>query len=234
MPSTRGDRPVRSAKQVQLRPGYVDSSTLLFDSDDEGTDDAKSKGEHDSGTEGKNEGDDGDRHIAKKPRLRGKFMAKAKKEASPPPPDSSCLAYYRLTFASVQRWNKALGLPPPHPMSGTPTNEMPKHEVEAPEPHVAETLVPDGFRCVQGVINKNLSYDETKAGFEKLPGEIRSRCSVLSSLYYVPLQVLPYASAVAATRVEIFIEELLYLKTDVMPQSSCLEEEMLNLGYQSR
>lgn len=179
MPSARGDRPVRSAKQVQLRPGYVDSSTLLFDSDDEGTDDAKSKGEHESGTEGENEGDDGDRHIAKKPRLRGKSMAKAKKEASPPPPDSSCLTYYPLTFASVQRWNKALDLPPPHPMSGTPTNKIPKRTVKAPKTHVAETLVPDGFRCVQGVINKNLSYDETKAGFEKLPGEIRNKIYAL-------------------------------------------------------
>lgn len=157
-----------------MAPGYVDSSTLLFDSEDEGTDDAKSEGEHASDDEGKNEGEDEDRHIAKKPRLRGRFKAQAKKEASPPPPDTSCLAYYPTTYAAVQRWNKMLGLPPPHPMSGAPTRKMPKREVDAPERPGAKTLLP------LGVSNKNPSYDETKAGFEKLPGEIRSRCFLLN------------------------------------------------------
>lgn len=180
MTNLRDDRPVRSAKQVPLAPGYVDSSTLLFDSDDEGTDHDESEGEYDSGDEGQNEVDDGDRHIAKKPRLRGKFIAKAKKEASPTPPDSSCLAYYPSTFEFVRRWNQALGLPPPQPMSCVPTSEMPKREIDTPEPPVAEkTLVAVGSRPVQGVINENVSYDETKAGFDKLPGEIRSRRSLL-------------------------------------------------------
>ncbi len=169
MPRSRGDRPLRSAKPVQLAPGYVDSSTLLFDSDDEGTDDATSEGEDDSEDEGKIKDHDEDRHFAKKPRLRGKFESHAKKEASPPPPDPSCLAYYPVTFAAVQRWNKLLGLPPPNPMSDAPTEKVPKRE-SANEPQVAKAFIR------QGAINKNPYYDETKTGFEKLPGEIRSRC----------------------------------------------------------
>lgn len=170
MPRPRGDRPLRSVKQVRLAPGYVDSSTLLFDSDDEGTDDAKSEGEHDSKGEGKSEDDDEDRHIAKKPRLGGKLKSRAKKEVLPPPPDSSCLAYYPKTYAAVQRWNKLLDLPPPNPMSDVPAKKLTNREVDAPEPHVAKAL------ANQGASNKNAYYDETKAGFEKLPGEIRSRC----------------------------------------------------------
>ncbi|CAD6574060.1 MAG: hypothetical protein ASARMPRED_006449 [Alectoria sarmentosa] len=184
MPSPRGDRPVRSAKRVQLAPGYVDSSTLLFDSEDEGTDDAKSEGEHANDDEGKNEGEDEDRHIAKKPRLRGRFKAQAKKEASPPPPDTSCLAYYPTTYAAVQSWNKMLGLPPPHPMSGAPTRKMPKREVDAPERPGAKTLLP------LGVINKNPSYDETKAGFEKLPGEIRNKIYALVFKKQAPIDFM--------------------------------------------
>lgn len=190
MPSSRGDRPKRSAKQVHLKPGYVDSSTLLFDSDDEGIDDAKSKDDHDSEDKGKSEDDDEDRHIVKKPRLGGKPKAQAKKKVSPPPPDSSCLAYYPGTHAAVQKWNKMLGLPPPHPMSEASTNKMPEREVDSPEAQVAKTVatygfgaldaVPPGFRLVpSNAIKKNSSYDETKAGFEKLPGEIRNKIYAL-------------------------------------------------------
>ena len=183
-PSPRSDRPVRSAKRVRLAPGYVDSSALLFDSDDEGTDDAKSPSEHDSEDESKSEGDDEDRHIAKKPRLGEKVKAQVKKEISPPPPDPSCLAYYPKTYAAVQRWNKMLGLPPPNPMSDAPKDKTPKPEVDAPKPEVAKAVVPEG------VINKNPSYDETKAGFEKLPGEIRSRCLPLDLLLSIAYQYL--------------------------------------------
>lgn len=221
MPSSSGDRPKRSAKQVHLKPGYVDSSTLLFDSDDEGIDVAKSKDEHDSEDEGKSEDDDDeDRHIVKKPRLGGKPKAQAKKKASPPPPDSSCLAYYPEIYAAVQKWNKMLGLPPPHPMSEASTNKMPEREVDSPEAQVAKTVatygfgaldaVPPGFRLVpSNAIKKNSSYDETKAGFEKLPGEIRSMS--------FPLELLSPSrnttstatrSALAATMVELRIEEL--------------------------
>ena len=186
MPSQRGDRPVRSSKKVQLRAGYVDSSTLLFDSDDEGTDDAKSEVENDSGEEGKTEGYDEDHHVAKKPRVKGQFKVQAK-EPSPPPPDSSCLSYYPKTYEAVMRWNRLLGLPPPRPMSDASGNETPEREVgspELPESQMAKTTAQHKLatsRAVQPdpVINKNPSYDETKAGFEKLPGEIRSRCQLL-------------------------------------------------------
>ena len=189
MPRSCDNRPVRSAKQVQLAPGYVDSSTLLFDSEDEGIDDAESEGEQDSEEEGRNESNE-DRHVAKKPRLGGKFTAQDRKGVSPPPPDSSCLAYYPETYAAVQRWNKMLGLPPPDPMNDARTNKMPKREVDAPEAHAAKTLPP------QGVINKNASYDETKVGFEKLPGEIRSRCFLFVLLlpYCVPVQSMPHVA----------------------------------------
>ena len=186
-PSPRGDRPARSAKQVQLAPGYVDSSTLLFDSDDEGTNDSESEGEHDSEAEGDNESDDEVRHIAKKPRLGGESETQAKKEV-PPALDTSCLAYYPETHVAVQRWNRMLGLPPPHPMSDGPSKQIPTREVDAHEPHVTKTLLP------HGVINKNASYDETKAGFERLPGEIRSRCFPLDILPCCVLpQILPLA-----------------------------------------
>lgn len=190
MPSPRGDRPVRSAKQVQLAPGYVDSSTLLFDSEDEGVDDANSESEQDSEDEGRNENDDEDRHVAKKPRFGGQAKARAGKEVSPPPPDSSCLAYYPKTYAAVQRWNKALGLPPPHPMKDASTTEQrAKRELDASEPRVAKTLQ------LQETINTNPSYDETKTGFEKLPGEIRSRCFPLDLLpYHIPVQIFPHVA----------------------------------------
>lgn len=163
----------------------MDPSTLLFDTDDEGTDDDNGKGEYDSEDEGKDEDEDEDRHIAKKARSRGKFKVQTKKEASPPPPDSSCLAYYPKTYSVVQKWNKLLGLPPPHPMNDALTTTMPKCEVDAPAAHVAKSFVPSGFRAVvsQAFVKKNAFYDETKAGFGRLPGEIRSR-SFLDLLFY--------------------------------------------------
>ena len=182
MPVPRGCRPVRSAKQVPPAPGYLDSSTLLFDSEDEGT-------------ESEGECDDEDRHTAKKLRLNGKFKAQAK--ASSPPPDSSCLAYYPETYAAVEAWNKMLNLPP-HPMSDAPTTNVPTCDVNPPEPHPANPLLP------QGVINKNEFYDETKAGFESLPGEIRSR-------FFPPLRtnsITALPSALAATKPELLIKEL--------------------------
>ena len=200
MPSPRGDRPVRSAKQVRRAPGYVDSSTLLFDSEDEGIDDIKSESEHDREDEGKDESDDGARHIAKKRCLGKKPTAKAKEVTPPPPPDSSCLAYYPALHEAVQRWNRLLGLPSPLPMSDASGEKIRKRGVDTPEPQVAKALlpedveaqyfgnpdfklfpkgsVPDGFRLVRNrsFINRNESYDATKAGFEKLPGELRSKC----------------------------------------------------------
>ena len=183
MPTLRGCRPVRSAKQVPPVPGYLDSSTLLFDSEDEGT-------------ESEGECDDEDRHTAKKLRLNGKFKAQTK--ASPPPPDTSCLAYYPDTYAAIEAWNKMLDLPPPHLMSDAPTTNVPTCDLDPPEPHPAKALLP------QGVINKNEFYDETKAGFESLPGEIRSRC--FPPLRTNSITALP--SALAATKPELLINEL--------------------------
>lgn len=179
MPNPRGNRPVRSAKQVQPAPGYVDSSSLLFDSEDEGT---ESECEHDSQDQGNSE--DEDRRIAKKPRLRGKFKAQAK--VTPPPLDSSCLAYYPETYEGVQLWNKMLDLSPPNPMSDVPTDKVLEHDVEVSEPYAAEALPS------LGVTNKIESYDGTRVGFEKLPGEIRSMCFPLDLLPpLLVLQILP-------------------------------------------
>ena len=177
MPNYREDRPVRSVKQVRPAPGYVDSSTLLFDSEDEGIQNECEYGEDDDN----DDDDDEIRPVTKKPRLKGKFMARAK-EISPPPPDSSCLAYYPKTYDAVQLWNKYLDLPPPHPMSDASTNTVPVRVLHLP---VLPVLAPDGIRMVRprGFIKKNESYDETKAGFEKLPGEIRSRCFHLDFLF---------------------------------------------------
>ena len=191
MPSQRGDRPVRSKKKVQLKDGYVDSSTLLFDSDDEGTDDPKSEGENDSGEDGRTEGYDEDHHVAKKPRVKGQFKAQAK-EPSPPPPDSSCLSFYPKTYEAVQKWNRLLGLPPPRPMSDAWIKETLGREVgspELPESQMAKITAQHNLatsRAVQSdpTLNKNTSYDETKAGFERLPGEIRSRCLILANRPY--------------------------------------------------
>ena len=195
MPSQHGDRPVRSKKKVQLKAGYVDSSTLLFDSDDEGTDDTKSEGENDSAEDGRTEGYDEDHHVAKKPRVKGQFKAEAK-EPTPLPPDSSCLSFYPKTYEAVQKWNRILALPPPRPMSDAWVNKTLEREVGSPElpesqmvkitaQHNRATSI-----AVQSdpVINKNTSYDETKAGFERLPGEIRSRYLNLANRpFYVPL-----------------------------------------------
>ena len=171
MPSTHGSRPVRLAKQVRLAPGYVDSSTLLFGTDDEGTDyAANSEGEIDSDEQGMSDGDEEDCHIAKKPRLEGNSKASVEEELPPSLPDSSCLSYNPETYAAVQRWNRMLDLPPPDPITGLSINKMPKRESEAPKSPTVQTSLP------KGVINKNPFYDETKAGFERLPGEIRSMC----------------------------------------------------------
>lgn len=198
MPSPRGDRPVRSVKQVRRAPGYVDSSTLLFDSEDEGPDDMKSESEHDSEDEGTDESDDGARHIAKKPRLGQKHMAQPKEVTPPPPPDSSCLVYYPELYDAIQRWNRSLGLPPPLAMSDASGDKIRKREIDTPEPQVAKALLPqdveaqyfgnpdfkifkdllpDGFRIVRNrsTINRNESYDAMKPSFEKLPGELRSK-----------------------------------------------------------
>ena len=175
MPSYRERRPIRLAKQAQPAPGYVDSSALLFDSEDEGI---QSEGECSEDDDKNDHHDDGeDRPVTKKPRLKGKFKARAK-ELSRPLPDSSCLAYYPETYEAVRSWNQHLNLPPPHPMSDASTNKAPELILHMP---VLPVLIPDGSRTVRprGFIKKNESYDETKAGFEKLPGEIRSRCFLL-------------------------------------------------------
>ena len=177
MPSSRGKRPVRSAKQVQPAPGYVDSSTLLFDSEDEGL---GSESEHYHDAEGNDEGDDGVRHVAKKLRLKGKFKAQAK--VFQPPPDSSCLAYYPDTYAAIQKWNRLLGLPPPQPMSDPSTTSVSqrKHDADNLEGSMSIKPEPLPLRVLPGFplipyIKKNQFYDKTKVGFEKLPGEIRSK-----------------------------------------------------------
>ena len=168
---------------------------MLFDSDDEGTDDTKSEGETDSGEDGRSEGYDEDHHVAKKTRIKGQFNAQAK-EPSPPPPDSSCLSFYPKTYEAVQKWNRLLGLPPPRAMSEESINETLEREggsPELPESQIARITAQHNLatsRAVQSdpVINRNKSYDETKAGFERLPGEIRSRCLTLANRpYYVSL-----------------------------------------------
>ena len=192
---------MRSAKQVQPAPGYVDSSTLLFDSEDEGT---ESEGDHDSGDDGSDEGDDEDRHISKK------LCLKVKLKVSLPQLDSSCLAYYPETYAAVQKWNKMLNLPPPHSMSDAPTTNAPDRNVDAPVPHGLRIVRPDfSIGRHQGVIKKNEFYDETKVGFERLPGEIRSRCFTLHLLS--PLRIassIAISSASAATELKFLIKEM--------------------------
>ena len=189
MPSSRGKRPVRSAKQVQPAPGYVDSSTLLFDSEDEGI---GSESEHYHDAEGNDEDDDEGRHVAKKLRLKGKFKAQA--QVPQPPPDSSCLAYYPDTYAAIQKWNQVLGLPPPRPMSDPSINNLSqrKRDVDNLEGSISIKPEPVSFRVLPGFppipyIKKNQFYDKTKVGFESFPGEIRSK-------YFPPL---PYTFGIA-------------------------------------
>ena len=182
MPTSRGKRPLRSAKQVKPAPGFVDSGTLLFDSEDEGL---GSESEHYREAEANDEGDDEVRHVAKKLRLKGKFKAQA--EVSQPPPDSSCLAYYPDTYAAIQKWNHVLGLPPPQPMSDPSTTNpsQRKRDVDnlegsvsiKPEPLPLQVL--PGFSVISQ-IKKNKFYDKTKVGFDNFPGEIRSK-------YFPPL-----------------------------------------------
>ena len=177
MPNSRGKRPVRSAKQVQPAPGYVDSSTLLFDSEDEGL---ASESEHYREAEGNDEGDDEVRHAAKKLRLKGKFKDQAK--VSQPPPDSSCLAYYPDTYAAIQKWNQVLGLPPPQPMIDAAVSNLSQREPDVDNIEGSISIKPEplSFRVLPGFplipyIKRNQFYDETKVGFENFPGEIRSK-----------------------------------------------------------
>lgn len=163
---------MRSAKQVQPAPGYVDSSTLLFDSEDEGT---VSESDHHSDDQGSNEVADKDRHVVKKLRLQGKFKAQA--EASSPKPDSSCLAYYPETYAAFRKWNKLLGLPPPNPMGDGPTINVPERDDDAPAPSPSTKLEPtlSPISPNFGLVTKSEVDHTKKSRFETLPGEIRSR-----------------------------------------------------------
>ena len=194
MPSSNGKRPVRSAKQVQPAPGYVDSSILLFDSEDEGL-----------GSE--DEGDD--RHVAKKLRLKGKFKAQAK--VSQPPLDSSCLAYYPDTYAAIQKWNQVLGLPPPQPRNDPSTTNVSqrKRDVDNLEgsisikPESSSSRVLPGFPLIP-YIKKNPFYDKTTVGFENFPGEIRSK-------YFPPLSYtlgIAVPSVLPASKLKLFIKEI--------------------------
>lgn len=190
---------MRSAKQVQPAPGYLDSGTLLFDSEDEGT---GSESDHYSEDQGGTEAADKDRHVTKKLRLHGKFKAQA--EAPSPKPDSSCLAYYPETYAASRKWNKLLGLPPPNPMGDGPTINVPERDVDAhgrspsTKPELNPLPVLPGFR----VATKSEFYPTKKtSGFEDLPGEIRSRC--LPSLRTASRIAVP--SVLAATELEILV-----------------------------
>lgn len=164
---------MRSARQVQPAPGYLDSSTLLFDSEDEGT---GSESDHYSEDQGSNEAGDKDRHVTKKLRLQGKSKAQA--EASSPKPDSSCLAYYPETYAASRKWNKLLGLPPPNPMGDGPTVNVPERDVNAPGRSPSTKPEPSPFPVLPSfpVATKSEFYHTKPSGFEALPGEIRSRC----------------------------------------------------------
>ena len=200
MPNSRGDRPVRSAKQVQPAPGYVDSSTLLFDSEDEGT---GSERDCYSEDEGNNEVDDKDGHVNKKLRLDVKF------KASPLQPDSSCLAYYPKIYAASQKWNKLLGLPPPNPMGDAPTIHVPERDVGTPG-HLSSTkpkptlfVVFSNFRVAMSVAKSEFNHAK-KTGFEDLPGEIRSRCFHSSRA----ASRIAMLSVLAATKLELLTRKL--------------------------
>lgn len=206
MPTSRGKRPLRSAKQVQPAPGYVDSSTLLFDSEDEGL---GSESDHCCEAEGNDDGDDEVRHVAKKLRIKGKFKAQAK--VSQPPPDSSCLAYYPETYAAIQKWNQVLGLPPPQPMSDpSTTNESQRErDVDNLEGSISIKPEPLSFRGLPGFplipyIKVNQFYDKTKVGFENFPGEIRSK-------YFTPLPHtlgIAVPSVLPASKLKLFIKAI--------------------------
>ena len=209
MPSSRGKRPVRSAKQVQPAPGYVDSSTLLFDSEDEGL---GSESEHYHEADSNDEDDDEVRHVAKKLRFKGKFKAEA--EGSQPSPDSSCLAYYPDTYAAIQKWNQVLGLPPPQPLSDPSTTNVSQHERDVDNLEVSISVKPEpvSFRVLPGFplipsIKKNQFYDKTKVGFENFPGEIRSK-------YFPPLPYVYFgycrAQCVARFKAQAFYQKDLF------------------------
>ena len=223
MPSSRRKRPVRSAKQVQPAPGYVDSSTLLFDSEDEGLGSAS---DHCCEAKGDDEGDDEARHVAKKLRLKGKFKAQA--EVSQPPPDSSCLAYYPETYAAIQKWNQVLGLPPPQPMSDPSTTNESQRQREVDNLEGPKSIKPEplSFRVLSGFplipyIKENQFYDKTKVGFENFPGEIRSK-------YSPPLphtRGITVPSVLPALKFKLFIKEICSLAMPYLIVQVCLDLE---------
>ena len=164
--SKAGRRPVRATrdKKPQLAPGYIDSSTLVIDGDDEGYDE--------------------DRPLLKKPRLDTALVIKMEDDLqhnqplsainlisrSPTlAPDPSSLTYYPATWSAVQNFNKMLGLAP----DGTPRptkSSVQKRKVGPPTTKslIVKVLLP------RGIIDKNANFDPTKVGFMDLPGELRN------------------------------------------------------------
>ena len=200
MPSQHGNRPVRTAKQVQPAPGYVDSSTLLFDSEDEGT---EGEGEH----EGNDEDDDEVPHVPKKLRLTLKGEFKAQANSDPQPPASSCLAYYPETYAAVQKWNRVFGLPAPNPMSDAFNTNIPEpeHNMNQLEGSVSikDEVSRSPYHIHDRFANENKGSDKKKTGFESLPGELRSK-------YFPPLRYtlgIAIPSVLATTNLEVLIKE---------------------------
>ena len=165
--SKAGRRPVRANrdKKVQLAPGYIDSSTLVIDGDDEG--------------------DDEDRPLSKKPRLDRELPIKVDDDLqrsqppnvinlvsrSPTPaPDPSSIAYYPATWSAVQKFNKMLGLAP----DGTPKpSTVSNGRARKVGPTKAKSLIVK-VPLPRGTIDKNACFDPNRVGFLDLPGELRN------------------------------------------------------------
>jgi len=180
-------RPVRAAraKRSSLASGFIDSSTLKIDSDDEGDENERPKYAHKRRFDSISTSDNEDDFATA--RTQNSAAASSRESSSSPSPEPEPmpweLKYYPKTHSAVEKFRKILGAAPPD------TNNL-----NTAAKAIADALIPVSLnprtvapkklivklRLPPGSIDKNASFDPKKVGFMDFPGELRNQIYLLA------------------------------------------------------
>ena len=187
MASLPGGRPVRATrgKRTTLAAGFVDSSALRIDSDDEIEDDWHVKSTKKARLASSSDIEDEEEfETSRSPNSSIAGSESSSRSPSPEPePQPWELKYHETTYLAVERLIKIIGPRPPD------TDELDvaiKAVRDALLPEQLKSHTPEPQKLVvrlrlpPGTIDKNPSYRSSKAGFMDLPGELRNQIYLLA------------------------------------------------------
>ena len=184
-PSKLGGRPVRATrgKRTSLAAGFIDSSTLKIESDDDIDDDELFKRSKKPRLASSSASDDEDDFATAHTRNSAAPSSRNSSSPSPSPepepePKPWELKFYPETYYAVETFQKLLGAPPPD-----------TDDLDAAASALADAMVPMSLKSntvkpmkaivklklPKGTIDKNASFDPKKVGFMDFPGELRNQ-----------------------------------------------------------